>query len=309
MRFVEIAKFVAEATVAPPTNLKAAMESAGVRLTWDPSPTIEPRAPVTGYNIYRRKADEADYKKVGSTTVGEAKPDTEPVGPEGQPSPEAAQAKAGRSYLDNSIEFDAKYSYTVRAVAAKAKPPESDPSTAAEIEVPRDVEFFVKTVSAKNASIKVWKLANKEWKSRTYMAVYPGESIGAVYATPARGGKPAETVDYRTGATLVDFDASAARQKKLILSKPVRDERGVMVNIDEIRLVPDIYKGKIVYLDKRGELKEKWMGKEELEEVYKRFPGLGVPAAAAPKPAAPEGGAPPPPPGEEKKGPQELKPE
>jgi hypothetical protein len=107
----------------------------------------------------------------------------------------------------------------------------------------------------------------------------------------------------------VDFDASAARQKKLILSKPVRDERGVMVNIDEIRLVPDIYKGKIVYLDKRGELKEKWMGKEELEEVYKRFPGLGVPAAAAPKPAAPEGGAPPPPPGEEKKGPQELKPE
>jgi hypothetical protein len=45
--------------------------------------------------------------------------------------------------------------------------------------------------------------------------------------------------------------------------------------------MPDTYRGKIVYLDKQGELQEKWMGKQDLEELYRRFPGPGSAKSAA----------------------------
>jgi hypothetical protein len=152
--------------------------------------------------------------------------------------------------------------------------------TTPEIEVSSDIEFFVKGVSVKNATIQIWRFVNGEWKSRTYMVVTPGEPIGGIYVSPPRQGRPSQTIDYGTGATLVDIDPVAARQKKLILAEPVTTEQGVTTE-DKIRLMPDTYRGKIVYLDKQGELQEKWMGKQDLEELYRRFPGPGSAKSAA----------------------------
>jgi hypothetical protein len=75
--------------------------------------------------------------------------------------------------------------------------------------------------------------------------------------------------------------------------------------VDEIQPRPGTYRGKIVYLDRRGELKEKWMSRESYEEMDNRFKGIPVQGPEAPR--TPPGPGTPPAPGGEKK-PEELRP-
>ncbi len=256
---VKIAKYIEKPQVYPPAKLTAAMEGASVKLAWDPPSNVDSRAPVAKYHVYRRKADEAKPNPI--TVVN------------------AVEGKAGGTYLDNSVEFDAKYVYTVKSASPTAESVESkDASPAAEVEIPGDSDFFVKGVTPKNVSVKVYKLINKEWKTRSYYSLTPGEPIGSV--AQIRSGKTVETLDFRTGATLVDFDHNASRLRVSIMSMPVKTDKGGVETVDRATTMPDPYKGKIVYLDKRGELKEKWMGRENLEELDKRFPGITVLSAA-----------------------------
>lgn len=303
---VKINKFVPQATVSPPPALRASMEGASIRLVWD-APTVDSRAPVTSFNVYRRKAEEAEFTKIGTAPVSEGRSSEGTPTGEGQPAHGIVAPKGGGTYVDEKIEYDTKYVYAVKSVAPSAPTPESAFSPTAEVETPSDTEFFVKILTAKNATIKIWKFINKEWKWRNFSPV-PGEMIGGVYTRPARGSQPAESVDFRTGCILVDIDPTATRMRPTITTRLQKTERG-LVNVDEAKLVPDMYRGKILYLDKRGVLREKWMGKEVLDDLYKRFPGVGVPVPKAAE--AQEGvqpGAPPAPSPAPPAGPQELKP-
>ena len=106
---------------------------------------------------------------------------------------------------------------------------------------------------------------------------------------------------------MVDADAGASLPVISIFSRPAGMEGGQVKMVDEVTLRPGTYKGKIVYLDRRGELKEKWMTRELYEEMDNRFPGISAQAAKAPEKETPPGPGAPPTPGGEKK-PEELKP-
>jgi hypothetical protein len=298
---VVIAKFVATAKVSPPTNLRASMDKAAVRLVWDPPTAADPRAPVAKYYVYRRLATESEPKKIGEAPVSEGK------GAEGAP-PESVAPKGGGTYTDSGIDFDTKYVYVVKSFSPNADPKESENNPSAEIEIPSDTEFFVRGLldkegGKKNANFKVWKLMNGKWESKGFLALVPGEEIGAVL--PARGGKPG--MDFRTGATLVDVDGAANRAVVRIVSRPAGVRGGVLTTEDVVQASwPIPARGKVVYLDKRGELKEKWMGREMTDELDARFPGITVQGAA--KPAEGKEAPPTAPPGGEKKGPEVLKP-
>ena len=121
------------------------------------------------------------------------------------------------------------------------------------------------------------------------------------------------TVDYRTGATLVDMDANASRASLTVMTRSAGIEGGQLKTIDLVTARPNPYKGKIIYLDRRGELKQKWYEKEALDELDKRF-GINVGASkaeATPAPTGPvvPGALPPTTGGAEEKKPEVLKPE
>ena len=296
---IEILKAPETYVALPPTDPKAAMDKVAVHLTWKgPANQDLQHAPITKYKVFRRKAEESQPQEIATVPVSAGK-----AAREGETAP--AVPKGGGEYSDKAIEFNTKYVYTVRSIAPNAQPQDSEASAAAEVEDPSDIEFFVKGViereGVKNATVKVWKLASEKWEYRSFNALVPGEAIGALI--PARGDRPA--LDFRTGATLVDADAGASLPVISIFSRPAGMEGGQVKMVDEVTLRPGTYKGKIVYLDRRGELKEKWMTRELYEEMDNRFKGIPVQGPEAPK--TPPGPAAPPAPGGEKK-PEELKP-
>ena len=196
-----------------------------LKLTWEPPERVDERAPIQGYNVYRKKKGDKKFERVQLVPVEGGKKGSTP----------------GGSYEDSNTAFGATYVYQITSYSPSAKPSESAPSAAAEKTIGSDIAFFLKSASTTAAGMKVYKWKDGRWIGKTFFTK-PGEEVGAVYKGyfPVEGRNQRLTVDFRTGCYLVDIDTRAPYWKPMFgQARQMLDQR-------------------VVYQDKDRSLKEKW---------------------------------------------------
>ncbi|MEW6356823.1 MAG: fibronectin type III domain-containing protein [Planctomycetota bacterium] len=245
-----VTTFIPDPKVFPPRKpeIELVKGSKTVKLTWEPPDARDDRAPIQGYNVYRKKKGEKELQRLQPMVVVKAEGKTIP----------------GGTYEDSNTAFDETYIYAVSSYSPNAMPRESEKSAEVDIYIPSDVEFFLKSVTpprdsgkpTANVKVHKWVKDYGGWLWKSYFQVAIGEEIGALYEgyVLLEGRRQKIKVDYRTGCFPVD------------IQPPV----GVrMFRYGKFMDMPYAY---MVYVDKKGNLKERW-GYEEDAAPWDRFGG------------------------------------
>ena len=191
----------------------------------------------------------------------------EPGGPE----PMRPEAVAPREFMpgqscvvvDQSVDSGEDYAYKILAVGPGAKPQLSE-DVVREVSVPSNIEFYATLVTDEQVSVTV--------RRRNYdtggwfllrMFVKPGEMIGRKkkirITNPVTRRRKSIEVDFRTGARLVACLTRVPRLRSVLRVK--RQYIEGEVKEDLIMTGRVAYTGKVVYVDRRGILREKWQSK------------------------------------------------
>ncbi|NOZ19522.1 MAG: fibronectin type III domain-containing protein [Planctomycetes bacterium] len=237
---VTVTPFIPKPKVFPPRKpeIEMAKGSKTVKLTWEPPDARDDRAPIQGYNVYRRKKNQKKFKRLHMV----------PVQARGKTIP-------GGTYEDSNTAFDETYVYAVSSYSPNAVPPESKKSAEADIYIPSDIEFAIKSATpprdggkaTANVKIHKWVKDYGGWMSKSYFQIKIGEEIGTLYEGYVflAGKRQKIKVDYRTGCFLVDVYPR------------------VNIRVFRFGRFSDYPATYIVYVDKRGNLKEKWSYEED----------------------------------------------
>jgi len=155
------------------------------------------------------------------------------------------------------------YTYKIVAVGPGEKPRLSE-GVVKEVSIPSDLEFYATLVTDEQASVTV-RRRNYYTGGWFYLRLFvkPGELIGRKkkmrILNPVTRRRKSIEVDFRTGSRLVACLTRVPRLRSTLRVKRryVEDE----VKEDLIMTRRTAYTGKVVYIDRRGVLKEKWQSK------------------------------------------------
>lgn len=165
--------------------------------------------------------------------------------------------------VDQSVNSGEDYTYKIVAVGPVEKPQFSE-GVVVEVSVPSDLEFYATLVTDGQASVTV-RRRNYDtggWFSQR-LFVEPGQTIGKKqkirFTDPATGRRRSIEVDFRTGSRLVACLTRVPLLKSLLRVKREYVDGEIKEELIMTRRVT--YTGKVVYVDRRGVLREKWQSK------------------------------------------------
>ncbi|MFP4175909.1 MAG: hypothetical protein ACOCR1_01155 [Planctomycetota bacterium] len=246
---------------APPIGLEAAARRKGIEVSWRPNPDNEEGVNVQRYEIYRRRGrDLTDpFVKVKEVDVGDRGRDDR-EGREDERGEEDEEEGDDESYswtdevyegdqqeadrdesADEGVKAEETYLYRIRAVAEDSEPPESKFSeTVRAIALPTvDFEFQGQRGDALRFKVRIYRGGQVEEINCNNRI---GDEIGTVEE------EDDSEQEFLTGYYLIDFHPEAIRQ--------------------------DPYsRGRVIYMDARGRVRERWRGQTRVEDLWEAEPG------------------------------------
>ncbi len=165
--------------------------------------------------------------------------------------------------VDQGVDSGEDYAYKIIAVGPGEKPQLSE-GVVVEVSAPSDIEFYATLVTDEQVSVTVRR---RDYDTGGWfylrMFVKPGQMIGRKkkfrIKNPATGRRKSIEVDFQTGSRLVGCLTRVPRFKSALRVKRTRDEDEIREELIMTRRV--VHMGKVVYVDKRGILREKWQSK------------------------------------------------